>query len=204
MADAGAVATTCPMAELGLSMGTPPIGRMRAAGLAVALAADAVCTGSGDLFDEARTGLFHERARHARERYAEGLPVDDPSQLGMSAREALEAITIGAARACWLDDRVGSLTPGKAADIILLRATDLNLSPLSDAIGTIVCCAHGSNVDTVIVDGRIVKRGGVLLDVDVARIEADLVACRDRLYAAASFPGVVPPPEVPAHALREW
>jgi cytosine/adenosine deaminase-related metal-dependent hydrolase len=201
IADAGAVVTTCPMAELGLSMGTPPIGRMRAAGLPLALGADAVCTASGDLFDEARTGLFYERARRAQARYAQGLAADDASQLGLSAREALEAITINAARACWLDDRVGSLTPGKAADIILLCATDLNLLPLSDAVGTIVCCAHGANVDSVIVGGRIVKRAGVLVDIDIARIEAEVVACRDRLYAAGSFAGVVPAPGVPAQAL---
>jgi len=193
LADAGAVATTCPTAELGLGMGTPPIGRMRAAGLPPAVGADAVCTASGDLFDEARAGLLYERARNAQSRYAEGRAVDDPSQLGMTAVEALEAITINAARACWLEDTIGSLTPGKAADVILLRATDLSLSPLSDAVGTIVCCAHGANVDTVIVAGRVVKRGGVLVDIDVARIAADLVRCRDRLYAVERFDGLIPP-----------
>jgi 5-methylthioadenosine/S-adenosylhomocysteine deaminase len=192
LAEAGGVAVACPMAELAMGMGEPPVGRMREAGLRSAVGCDAVCTASGDLFDEARTALFSERARQTRRRVAAGGAIDDASQLGLTAREALEAITINAAHACWLGDRVGSLTPGKRADVILLRADDLNLSPLSDAVGMLVSSAHAGNVDTVIVDGRVVRRGGAFVDLDVASIQASLVACRDRLYAAGGFEGMAP------------
>jgi cytosine/adenosine deaminase-related metal-dependent hydrolase len=192
LADAGGVAVACPMAELAMGMGEPPIGRMREAGLRAAVGCDAVCTASGDLFDEARTALLSERGRRARRRISAGGPIEDAGQLGLTAREALEAITINAAHACWLGDRVGSLTPGKRGDAILLRAEDLNLSPMSDAVGMLVSSAHAANVDTVIVDGRVVRRGGAFVDRDVASIQASLVACRDRLYAAGGFEGMAP------------
>jgi cytosine/adenosine deaminase-related metal-dependent hydrolase len=192
LADAGAVAVACPMAELAMGMGEPPVGRMREAGLRPAVGCDAVCTASGDLFDEARTALFSERGRHARWRIAAGDAIADVAQLGMTAREALEAITINAAHACWLGDRVGSLTRGKRGDVILLSADDLNLSPMSNAVGMLVSSAHAANVDTVVVDGRVVRRGGEFVDLDAASIQASLVACRDRVYAAGGFQGMAP------------
>jgi 5-methylthioadenosine/S-adenosylhomocysteine deaminase len=192
LAAAGGVAVACPMAELGMGMGQPPVGRMRDAGLRPAVGADAVCTASGDQFDEARTALFSERGRHARAITGQGRPVENPSQLGLTAREALEAITIGGARACWLEDRVGSLTPGKQADVIMFSATDLNLSPLSDVIGMLVCSAHGRDVDTVIVAGEIVKRDGRIVGVDERSVHDGLLATRDRLFASQGYPGMVP------------
>ena len=187
LADVGGRAVACPMAELGMGMGEPPIGRMRSAGLRVAVGCDAVCTASGDLFDEARTALFSERGRHTRERVAAGHETTEAAQLGMTSREALEAITIGGAHACWLGERVGSLTAGKEADVILVRTSDLNLSPIADLVGMIVSSAHASNIDTVIVGGEVVRRGGAFVNVDVRRVQAELLSCRDRLHAAGGF-----------------
>jgi 5-methylthioadenosine/S-adenosylhomocysteine deaminase len=184
---AGAVAVACPTAELSLGMGDPPIGRIREAGLQLAVGTDTVCSASGDQFDEARVTLLLERARNASQVIAQGRELTAAAELGMTAREALEAITIGAAEACWLGDRVGSLSPGKEADVILLRASDANLSPLSDVIGTLVNSAHGANVDTVIVAGKVVKKAGVLLDIDARRVEEDLARCRDRLFSAGGY-----------------
>jgi 5-methylthioadenosine/S-adenosylhomocysteine deaminase len=192
VADAGAKAVACPTVAIGMGLGEPPIARLRDAGVPIAVGADAVCGASGDLFEEARAGLLFERARHARRTFGEGQEIDETAQLGMTAREALESITINAAHASWLGDRVGSLSPGKAADVILLRGTDLNLSPLSDVVGMLVSSAHASNVDTVLVDGKVVKRDGDLIGIDVARVRADLLNCRDRLFAAGGFEGMMP------------
>jgi 5-methylthioadenosine/S-adenosylhomocysteine deaminase len=200
VADAGAKAVACPMVAIGMGLGEPPVARMRDADVPIAVGADAVCGASGDLFEEARSALLFERARHARRWFSEGQEIDDLAQLGMTAREALEAITINAAHASWLGDRVGSLSPGKAADVILLRGTDLNMSPLSDVVGMLVSSAHGSNVDTVVVDGKVVKRDGVLVGIDVARVRADLLECRDRLFAAGDFKGMLPPALEPSTA----
>ncbi|HMF48044.1 MAG TPA: amidohydrolase family protein, partial [Candidatus Saccharimonadales bacterium] len=81
-----------------------------------------------------------------------------------------ELATINGARDLGIADRVGSLTPGKRADLILIRATDLNMAPLGDPVQAIVRSAQPHNVDTVIVDGRILKRGGQMTALDVERI----------------------------------
>jgi len=101
-------------------------------------------------------------------------------------------VTTVAAGCCWLDAEVGSLSPGKQADLVLLRATDLNLWPLSNLESALVAGAHGGNVDTVLVAGRVVKRDGALVDVDTDGIRRELVQARDRLYAAAGFNDIVP------------
>jgi cytosine/adenosine deaminase-related metal-dependent hydrolase len=128
-----------------------------------------------------------ERTLGAKERYDKNQPVTDPSQLRLSSREALEAITINAARSMWLGDQVGSLTPGKRADITMLRMDDHNLAPLSNVVETIVCSANSGNVDTVLVDGKLVKRDGVLLTKDADAVVANLQACRDRLFERGGF-----------------
>lgn len=78
--------------------------------------------------------------------------------------------TINGARALGLGEVTGSLTPGKQADIILIRTNDLNTAPLANIETTVVMSATAANVDTVMVDGRIVKRGGRLVDCDVAQV----------------------------------
>ena len=93
--------------------------------------------------------------------------------------------TINGAQALGLGDVTGSLTPGKRADIILIRATDLNIAPLAQIETTVVMSATPANVDTVMVDGRIVKRGGKLDSYDVDKIVRDAKASALRIRAAA-------------------
>ncbi len=181
IAAAGATVTITPMAELALGMGVPPVGRLRRGGVAAALGADAVCSASGDLFDEARTALLTDRLLAAQVLHAQGRAVAAADCFGMSTGEALAAITVDGARACWQLEAAGSLTVGKQADLILLRMRDPNLAPAGDTVATIVGCGHGGNVDTVIVAGRIVKRHGHLQGLDVDAISAGLQATRERL-----------------------
>ncbi len=82
----------------------------------------------------------------------------------------LELATIQGARAVGLQDQIGTLTPGKQADIVLIRATDLNLAPVLDPVAAAVLAAHEGNVDTVLIAGRPVKSGGRLIHVDTADI----------------------------------
>lgn len=90
--------------------------------------------------------------------------------ISLSARQVLEIATINGARDLAIADRVGSLTPGKRADLILVRTTDLNMAPLGDPVQAIVRSAQPHNVDTVVVDGRILKRGGHLTAIDVEKV----------------------------------
>jgi len=92
---------------------------------------------------------------------------------------------MGGARALGIADRVGSLTPGKRADIILVRTTDLNMAPFTEPAHMIVQSANPSNVDTVMIDGRILKRGGKLVGFDVARIVAEANDTATRVRAEA-------------------
>jgi cytosine/adenosine deaminase-related metal-dependent hydrolase len=90
--------------------------------------------------------------------------------MSLSARQVLELATINGARDLAIADRVGSLTPGKRADLILVRTTDLNMAPLGDPVQAIVRSAQPHNVDTVVVDGRILKRGGQMTALDVEKV----------------------------------
>lgn len=85
-------------------------------------------------------------------------------------KEVIEMGTINGAKALGLGDVTGSLTPGKRADIILINANDVNTAPLANIEATVVMSATPANVDTVLIDGKIVKRGGKLVAYDVPRI----------------------------------
>ncbi len=84
--------------------------------------------------------------------------------------DVIEWATMGGARALGIDDVTGSITPGKHADLIMIRENDLNMAPACDVESAIVRVATPANVDTVMVDGRVLKRGGRLVGYDTARI----------------------------------
>ena len=90
--------------------------------------------------------------------------------MSVTARQVLEMATINGAWDLGLADRIGSLTPGKRADLILVRTTDLNMAPLGDPVTAIVRSAQPYNVDMVMVDGRILKRDGRLTALDAREI----------------------------------
>src|SRR6202035_5702187 len=99
----------------------------------------------------------------------------------MPARRALELGTIEGARSLGIDDRVGSLRPGKRADVIMIATNQLNMGVFTDPAHMLVESTQPQNVDTVIVDGRLLKRGGKLTALDANQVVAD---------AAASFEAV--------------
>lgn len=191
LADVGGRGMSCPVIDAGLGMGASPTRRMRANGIAPCFTADAVVATSGDMFEEARVGLLLARDEDARATFAEGRAVVEHGDR-ITAREGLESISLAAAKNCWLEESVGSLTPGKRADVILLRAGDLNLWPISNLVGTVMSCAHGGNVDTVLVDGAVVKRNGKLVGIDREAIRNGLIEARDRLYAAGGYDDIAP------------
>src|SRR5207342_652494 len=88
----------------------------------------------------------------------------------LTHRDVLEFATVEGAKACALEDKVGSLTPGKQADIVLLNTNAINTAPVLDPIATIVTFADTSNVDSVFVAGNAVKRDGKLVGVDMKSV----------------------------------
>jgi cytosine/adenosine deaminase-related metal-dependent hydrolase len=97
----------------------------------------------------------------------------------------VEFATFQGARACGLDDKIGSLTPGKEADLIMIKTDSLSLTPMNNPWGAVVYAGHPGNVDTVLVKGRVVKRDGKLLDIDVDRVRRLATETRDYLLAEA-------------------
>lgn len=98
----------------------------------------------------------------------------------LSSREVLEFATIEGARVCGLDDRTGSLTPGKQADVILVRCDHTNAFPVIDPVSTVVLQADTRNVDAVFVAGKVLKRDGEL-------VEADLRGARGRAAESLDY-----------------
>jgi len=102
-------------------------------------------------------------------------------KVSIPTREVLEWATINNARALRLDHRIGSLTPGKQADLILIRRDSLNMLSAQDPAQAVVHYAEAADVDTVIVGGRLVKRGGRLTYGSLERRKAELLASTERL-----------------------
>lgn len=160
-ANGGAVSVT-PIDELTLGIGHPVTGRARAAGAPAGLGADAVICTSGDMFSLMRAAHMLERNR------------PDGAGHGFSAKDALRMATIEGAEALGLGDDVGSLRPGKLADLVLIRTTTPGMAGTHDPIGAVVMHAGVADVDTVLVGGRVVKRGGALIGHDVPELAGRL------------------------------
>src|ERR1700753_2037900 len=106
----------------------------------------------------------------------------------LTTRDVLRYATMNGAKALRLDSKVGSLTPGKEADIIILDATRLNVAPLNQVPGAVVSLMDRTNVETVIVAGKVRKWKGQLLDVDLDRLRQQLEASRDFFFHDAGTP----------------
>jgi cytosine/adenosine deaminase-related metal-dependent hydrolase len=94
------------------------------------------------------------------------------NEFKLTARRVLELATSEGARSMGLAAEIGSLTPGKRADLIMVDTRHINLAVLTDPAHMLVEAAQPANVDTVVIDGRVLKRGGELVGVDVAEIVA--------------------------------
>ena len=106
----------------------------------------------------------------------------------LTTRDVLRYATINGAKALRLENKTGSLTPGKEADIIILDATAINVAPLNQVPGAVVSLMERSNVETVIVAGKIRKWKGRLLDANVSQLRKRLEDSRDYLFNATGIP----------------
>ncbi|WP_431915551.1 amidohydrolase family protein [Nonomuraea jabiensis] len=167
IADAGGSASLAPVDEMNLGLGYPATGRLRAAGIPTGLGADTVVCAPGDLFSLMRAVHLLERGRPGG------------AGMGFTTRDALRMATIEGAQVLGLADVIGSLRPGKQADVVLLRTDTLGMAAAHDPIGAVVLNADTSAVDTVLVGGRVVKRDGRLLHHDVAAVLSTLIESAD-------------------------
>ena len=179
MADAGVGASLgvhCEMNAQGI--GDIPFDRLLAVGIRPSLRGDTETKCAGDMFTQMRHAFSYYRAwmggKHSTVRNA-------PASI--SLRDVLEFGTIAGAQATGLAGKVGSLTPGKQADLMLIRTIDLNLTPVSDAVGAVVLAAHPGNVDTVFVAGRAVKRNGRMAGIDLDTLRSRASASQRHVLA---------------------
>jgi cytosine/adenosine deaminase-related metal-dependent hydrolase len=180
VADSGGTVSVAPQVELQMGHGWPPVMQAIEHGLRPSLSIDVVTTVPGDMFTQIRAAFGAERARVNADCWQANMPV--PGTM-LTARRMLEIATANGAHVAGLEDRTGSLTPGKRADIVAIDATAPNVVPVHDAAAAVTLCADVSNVDTVLVDGVIHKRDGRLL-ADTARARRLVEESRDRLLAA--------------------
>ena len=181
IADTGGTASVSADVEVQMGHGWPATGRLLDAGIRPSLSIDVCTSHGGDMFGAMRATIAAQRGLDN----AAAEAASDADALRLSCRDVLSFATIEGARACGLDDRIGSLTPGKDADVILIRTDSLAMTPLNNASGAVVYNAHAGMVDTVLVAGRVVKRDGELVSVDVPRIRRLAVETRDHLLAQA-------------------
>ncbi len=170
--------------EMEMGHGVPPFQQAIAHGIRPSLSVDVETEMPGDLFNQMRTAFTLQRMQVlARERAGEhNLP-----KL-LTVREVVEFATIAGAKANALDSKIGTLTPGKQADIVLLRHDRINTLPLNNAYGAVVLNMDTSNVDTVFIGGRLMKSSGQLVGVDVARVARQAQASRDYILSRIGWP----------------
>lgn len=158
IAQAGASAAVSPYIEMVMpGLGMPATSRLLAAGVRPALSADSETAAPGDLFNQMRAALAAGRLIHdnALQDGALGRP---------SVADVLSLATLDGARTLGMADRIGSITVGKQADLVLLRSDDVSIAPVYDPVGAAVIGGHPGLVDSVLVAGRFVKKDGQLLD----------------------------------------
>jgi cytosine/adenosine deaminase-related metal-dependent hydrolase len=196
IAEHGAHVCVAVETELQMGMGVPATNKLLAAGVGPSLGVDITSNSSGDMFAQMRLALQVGRMVGDLECYAE---TRMPDKVRLTTRDALEWATINGARGAGVDHLIGTLTPGKQADLISIRATDLNLAGWNrrDPVGALVLHAHPGNVETVIVAGRVVKRRGVLVHVDAHAALEVLQSSHDRVNDwAEAHGGLIPQPEI--------
>lgn len=168
--------------EMTQGHGHPITGRLRALGKAPSLGVDLESVLSGDMLTQARVALGMQRSLdNAAYREAHG---SIPPTSTIRTREALSWVTVEGARMLGQLDRIGTLAPGKQADLVLIRADDLNMQPVHDPVSTVVMQTTLANIDSVMVAGRWKKRHGRLLDVELAPKLAALQASGHKITTA--------------------
>ncbi len=138
---------------------------------------------STDMFMEMRTALYIQRAV-ATNRKLNG---DANPPAAVTVRDVLECATVNGAACAGLSDKIGTLSPGKEADIVMIRTDEINLYPSNNAIGTVVAAADRSNIDTVIIGGRVRKFRGKMVGVDMARFRKMADDSRHYLFEKTGY-----------------
>jgi 5-methylthioadenosine/S-adenosylhomocysteine deaminase len=183
--DAGVTVNVCPRSDSQYALGDGTSGFQKGLdhGVRPGFSVDNETSYGTDMFMEMRVAFHIQRALAANRRLAGDAGAPQP----VSTRQVLECATLNGAICAGLERKIGTLTPGKEADIVLIRTDTINLYPANNAIGTVVAAADGRNVDTVLIAGRVVKSGGALVGLDWNRFRGLVDESRSYLFAKAGY-----------------
>jgi cytosine/adenosine deaminase-related metal-dependent hydrolase len=182
--DSGGTVSIAGYVETLMGHGNPPTQKAIDAGIRPSLSVDVETSVPNDFFTQMRTVFSLQK----NEVWARRLGGEKDAGKFLTTRDVLEFATIEGARANGLAKKVGSLTPGKEADIVLLRTDRLNVMPFNNAVGAVVTSMTSANVDTVLIGGKVMKRDGKLVGVDMNRIARLGREAQARAYKAAGIP----------------
>lgn len=153
-----------------MAMGHPVAFAAREAGCTrVGLGSDVVCSNPADMFTQMR--LLLQAERHVRNQAS---PQGPPHTVPIRCEEVLHFATLGGARAVGMEDMIGSVTPGKRADLLITRCDSPRMVPVHDPVAALVMFANASDVDAVFVDGKLMKQGGKLVGIDWPKVRMEL------------------------------
>jgi 5-methylthioadenosine/S-adenosylhomocysteine deaminase len=182
--DTGGTISIAGYVETLMGHGNPPTQKALDTGIRPSLSVDVETSVPNDFFTQMRTVFSLQK----NEVWARRLAGDKNPPKFLTTREVLEFATIEGARANGLERKIGTLTPGKEADIILLRTDLLNVMPMNNAVGAVMTSMGPQNVDTVLIAGKVVKRKGQLLGVDWTRLTRLANEAQARNYKNANVP----------------
>jgi cytosine/adenosine deaminase-related metal-dependent hydrolase len=190
----GNVSIACPI-EMKMGHGVPPIQQALDHGIRPSLSADVETEIPSDFFGQMRAVFTLQRMLLlSRQRAGEqNLP---PL---LTVREVIELATIEGAKDNGLERKIGTLTPGKEADIIMLRLDQINVMPVNNVYGAIVLGMDTSNVDTVFIAGKLMKWKGQLVGVDLRWINQLVEQSRDYVVSKAGWPQTLLGGYLPGH-----
>jgi cytosine/adenosine deaminase-related metal-dependent hydrolase len=192
VADSGGKVSISPETEINMGMGRPAFGKCAEFGVKPTLSCDVVSLNSGDILTQMRFGLGLKRWADTEHLNARA---ENPTTISTTSLQALEWGTTNGADAIGLGDRLGRLAPGHRADLIIVGGDTVATHPVLDPAGALVFQTRPSDIRTVLVDGRVVKRDGALVGVDLPGLlaEADASAAGVVERALQRVP-VLPPP----------
>ncbi|MBO1766744.1 amidohydrolase family protein [Allobranchiibius sp. GilTou38] len=196
IADSGGTASVSADVEAQMGLGWPATGRLLDVGVRPSLSVDVCVSNGGDMFNAMKATIGIQRAL---DNAAEERPGEQDA-VRLSCSDVIEFATLQGARALGLDTVTGSLTPGKDADLIMVRADGFAMTPLNNPAGALVYSGHPGLVDSVFVRGQAVKRHGRLLHHDIDQIKTRVLAARDYLFEAAT----ARPSTADAHLGGSW
>jgi 5-methylthioadenosine/S-adenosylhomocysteine deaminase len=158
VADSGGNVSLAPQIEMQMGHGWAPAATASKMGIPIGLSSDVATTASSDQFTQMHAVFASERARRHQTAWDEDLDGNTPTPDLITARDVLRWATLEGTKVAGVSDRAGSITPGKKADLVIIDTKAVNVAPVIDPVGAVVCAADVSNVRTVLVDGRILKQ----------------------------------------------